>query len=236
MFWAIQILQGWKVGLGFLERPWSSMSLVAGDIRLFRWQEPRLCDTELQAEEDMCKLAFKLIVSDSILRVLGEMARALEAKVGAMDLAGFGATMRVSLEELVLLCRAIRRLLGEAVEGDPLTEMKAKLSLAVVRMCISQSQHWRELEKKSRQEAVALQTLLPEVNAMIAEMNENKFQLHPAARFKMRMVKWDEALPKGQATACLLLNENGRHPTSSPRNGFLSSLQRLSEKKAPLRW
>ena len=182
---------------------------MRGERQEFDWQSPRLCEADLHDEAGLDKLCFRLVVTEGFLRVLARnekgqqslqmMSTFLLSELDAIlaQSRAFSPTAKVSLQEFRGLCKAFLMLLGHPQgKEDPLTEMKARPAFNVIKNFLAQSVWWRELEKKCRQQAVAIQTFLPEIDNLEAELRKDVLAT-PAQRILERIMIWDEALPRG---------------------------------------
>ena len=129
---------------------------------------------------------------------LRSMSRAYVAHMTKEVLQVMGPILRITIDELLILCQAVLSLLGEALPGDAVSSMKMKSSLGLAKSFVAQNSFWREQEKKYRETKVAVTTLVPEIKSLEKELLAGETSLHPADRLAKRLLVWDEALPEGE--------------------------------------
>ena len=160
-------------------------------------------------DAEASKTFFQVVVTESVLKLLAKgkegqravamVSKALGERLAGMDLTVFSPMLRLALEEVAVLAACLRALCGENISGDPLANLKNTPSLHVARNLLSQNGHWREQERRLKEQVVAMTTLLPELVEAEEKLARGKLDV-PAQRLADRMVLWEEALPAGKQT------------------------------------
>ena len=182
--------------------------MLAGGPGPFDCHNPMLCSADVREPAALQKLCYRLVVTEGFLRVLArnaegqesvlQMAKTLSAELGQILKAPhLDPTTRVSLEELTLLCQAIMMMLGcPTPRADALSEMKARPAFNVIKNFLAQSNYWRSVEKKCREQAAAVESFSPELQQLQQQLQQG-VNIPSSERMAQRIAIWDEALPAG---------------------------------------
>ena len=159
----------------------------------------------LLVTEALLKVVAKGKAAASIVRLMAKAIRdMLGAKLEQAKDEDMAPIMKVACKEVLLVANALSVLCGETVPKplEPLDELAASKTGPphIVKKSLQQTPYWADQEKRARQRAVAMMTLVPEMDKISGDIQSSKLDWSGFAVVAKRLVVWRTGLDEGALT------------------------------------